>query len=149
MTALIAGIVATLAGGLFAGAALYVTLVEHPARLSTGAPSALAEWRPSYERGAALQAPLAVVGGLAALLAFWQGGGSFWLAGGLLLGSLVPYTLLVIWGTNAELKSHELDPASPRATELLVRWGRLHAVRTVVGLVAFGLFLAGLAGQRT
>jgi hypothetical protein len=58
---------ATVATGLFAGAALYVTLVEHPARLACGTAIAVAQFRPRHRRGAALQAPLAVL----ALLPRW------------------------------------------------------------------------------
>jgi hypothetical protein len=41
---------ATLATALFTGAAVYVTLVEHPARLTCSTPTAIAGWRPSYRR---------------------------------------------------------------------------------------------------
>src|SRR5215471_2766940 len=58
---------------LFAGGALYVSLVEHPARLLTGPPMAVAQFRTSYPRGARLQGSLAVLGGLAAIGA-WLGG---------------------------------------------------------------------------
>ena len=40
-------ILATLASGFFAGAALYVNFVEHPAKLSYGVKLAVTEWRPS------------------------------------------------------------------------------------------------------
>ncbi len=66
------------------------------------------------------------------------------LAGGLLLGALVPYTLVVIFPTNKRLLDARLDPGSPEAAELLHRWGRLHAVRSVGGTLAFLLLLAHL-----
>ena len=50
-----AELVALLATGLFTGAAIYVTLVEHPARLECGIALALAEFRPSYRRGAVMR----------------------------------------------------------------------------------------------
>jgi hypothetical protein len=49
-----AELVALLATGLFAGAAVYVTFVEHPARVEGGAALALAQFRSSYRRGAPL-----------------------------------------------------------------------------------------------
>ena len=55
-------LIALLCIGLFAGAALYVTLVEHPARLGCGPALAIAEFGPSYRRGAVMQASLAAVG---------------------------------------------------------------------------------------
>ena len=54
-------VIALLSSGLFAGAALYITAVEHPARISQGALIALQEFRPSYKRAAPLQASLAVI----------------------------------------------------------------------------------------
>ncbi len=60
-------LIALLCTGLFAGAAVYVTLVEHPARLECGPAVALAEFRPSYRRAAAMQASLAAIGLLAAV----------------------------------------------------------------------------------
>jgi len=69
--------VAVVASGLFAGAAIYTNLVEHPARLSCGTPFAVREFAPSYRRATIQQASLAVVG------CAWQrcssGGPSPWL----------------------------------------------------------------------
>src|SRR5262249_3434191 len=56
---------ATICAALFAGAAVYVTLVEHPARMTTGPAEALRQWRPSYHRATVMQASLAVLGTLA------------------------------------------------------------------------------------
>jgi hypothetical protein len=52
-------LVATLCAGLFAGAAIYITLVEHPARLECGTDLAVTEFGPSYRRAAIMQASLA------------------------------------------------------------------------------------------
>jgi hypothetical protein len=60
-------LVATLASGIFVGAAVYINLIEQPARLSSAVELAITEWRPSYKRGTVMQAPLAVIGSLAAL----------------------------------------------------------------------------------
>ena len=114
-------IVATLASGIFAGAAVYVSFVEQPARLSCGVELAVTEWRPSYKRGTRMQAPLAVVGSLAALISWWFDRGSAWLIGGLLLLLIIPYTLVVILPTNKRLESRELDLRSEEAGNLLRR----------------------------
>ena len=136
------GWIATLAAGLFAGAALYVSLVEHPARVSLGPRAAVEEFRPSYRRGAAMQAPLSLLGAAAALGRGTIDGSLAWLAGGVALGALVPFTLLVIRPTNSRLLA---DTPQIDADALLARWGRLHAVRTVVSLVVFAAFVALLA----
>src|SRR5713226_9224613 len=93
-------LLATLAAGLFTGAAVYVTLVEHPARVSCGTAVAITEFRPSYKRAALMQAVLSLVGAAAAVARWSIGGPPAWLIGGLLLGAVIPFTLLVIFPTN-------------------------------------------------
>jgi uncharacterized membrane protein len=137
-------IVATVACGLFAGAAIYINLVEQPARLSCGVTLALTEWRSGYKRGAIMQASLAVLGSFLAFSSWWLDGDSAWLVGGVLLFSVVPFTLIVIFPTNKKLQSKELDFASARATQLLHRWSRLHAVRSGLSFAAFLIFLFAL-----
>jgi hypothetical protein len=127
---------ATGAAALFAGGALYVSLVEHPARLATGPPMAVAQFRTSYPRGARLQGGLAGLGTLAALGAWLGGGSTGWLGAGIVLGLVVPYTLVVILPTNRRLLDRTLAPDAPEARRLLRRWGALHAVRTLLGLAA-------------
>ena len=137
-------IVATLACGIFTGAALYVNLVEQPARLSCGITLAVTEWKPSYKRGTVMQASLAIVGSLLALASWWIGKDAAWLLGGIFLLAVVPFTLVVIFPTNKELESDKLDVSSAQAERLLRRWGGLHAVRSGLSLVAFVIFLYAL-----
>jgi hypothetical protein len=137
---------ATICAGLFAGAALYINLVEHPARLECGTELAGTVFGPSYRRASWLQASLAAVGFLSALVAAIQGRGLPVLVGGVLLGLVIPFTLIVIMPTNQRLLAPDLDRASPEAAALLARWGRLHAVRTGLSLVAFAVLVSHLAG---
>ena len=133
--------VAAVCCGAFAGAAIYINLVEHPARMEGGTALALTEWVPSYRRATRMQAPLAVVGGLAALGAWLTGAGGGWLLGGLLLVSVVPFTLIVLMPTNRALQALASGQDVAGAATLLARWNRLHAVRSVVSGTAFVLFL--------
>ncbi len=129
--------IAITCAGLFAGAAIYINLVEHPARVEAGLPVALAEFGPSYRRAAVMQASLAL-GGAAAAIASWLGGaGALALAGATFLVAVVPFTLVVIFPTNKRLLDPTLDSSSAEARELLGRWARLHAVRSALGLIAF------------
>ncbi len=134
-------VVATVCAGLFAGAAIYVTAVEHPARLSCDTALALREFAPSYHRGAIMQGSLAVVGSLAGIAAWWFDDRAAFLVGGLLLGSVVPFTVIVIFPTNHRLLSADLAPDSDEAESLLRRWGALHGVRSLLGTLAFVTFL--------
>ena len=134
--------VALLASGLFTGAALYVSFVEHPARIQCGTRLAVTEFAPSYKRGAIMQASLSTIGTLAAIAAWLQGAPPSWLIGGLLLGSLIPFTLIVILPTNKRLLDPALDKDSALAEQLLQRWGKLHAARTALSLPSFLVFLS-------
>ena len=138
---MIACVVAVVVSGLFAGACIYVSCVEHPARIESGAAVGVKHFAPSARRAAAMQGGLATVGLLASLAAWGLGAGAGWLAGGLLLGAMIPFTLIIIMPTNRRLLDAKLDTGSGEAIELLRHWGRLHAVRTIVGVVVFGLFL--------
>lgn len=139
--------VATVCAGLFAGAALYVSLVEHPARLSCGTALAVAEFGPSYQRAARLQSALATVCFVASLWAAFRGAGHLVFVAAIVIAAVVPFTLLVIMPTNNRLMDPSLNPASPEVSTLLARWGRLHAVRTVAGLAAFLVLGYGLASH--
>ncbi len=135
-------IAATVCAGIFAGAAVYINLVEHPARLAGGTTLAHTEFIPSYKRATLLQAPLALLGGVAGAAAWFAGGGVGWLVGGLLLVSVVPFTLLVILPTNNILLATVPGDAQDTVAGLLRKWGRLHAVRSVLSTAAFLLFVA-------
>jgi hypothetical protein len=138
-------LLATLCAGLFAGAAVYITFVEHPARLECGTELAATEFGPSYRRATLMQASLAAVGLFAAVAAWAQGRGVGVLIGGLLLGLVIPFTLVVILPTNQLLLDPGLDRGSAEAGALLARWGRLHAVRSAVSALAFLVLLWCLA----
>lgn len=133
--------VAVLACGLFVGAAVYVSLVEHPARMECGVELAATEFRPSYRRGAILQATLAALGLLSSMAAWLAGATFWWFVGGVMLGAVIPFTLAVILPTNKQLLNPALDKRSRQVGQLLARWGKLHAVRSVLSAVAFLLFL--------
>ncbi len=95
-----------------------------------------------------MQAPLAAIGSLAALLSWWFDRSLAWLIGGLLLLLIIPFTLVVILPTNKRLENQELDLRSEEAGSLLRRWGRLHAVRSILSVMAFVIFLFLLLGTR-
>ena len=136
---------ATLSSALFAGAALYINVAEHPARMRGDISSALAQWVISYKRATLMQAPLALVGLVTSVAAWLSGASVWWLVAGLLIGAVVPFTLIVIMPTNHKLLAIDRDAASGETRTLLIRWGKLHAVRTMLSLLATAVMLWQLA----
>ena len=137
----IAEFVAVLACSLFTGAAVYLTLVEQPARMECGVEIAATEFPPSYRRASVMQATLAAVGLLSSIAAWFAGASILWVVGGIVLGAVIPFTLIVILPTNKLLLNPSLDKQSAQTGQLLARWGRLHAVRSILSTLALLLFL--------
>jgi len=135
------GQLALLTAAVFTGAALYISLVEQPARLGLDHRSLLVEWKPAYKRGTAMQAPLAIAGFLLGLAAWWQAGHAGWALGALLMLANWPFTFLAIMPTNHRLMATEPATAGPESRALVERWGWLHAGRTALGLAASLAFL--------
>jgi uncharacterized membrane protein len=138
--------IATLSSALFAGAATYINLVEHPARMSCDTRTAATVWAPSYKRATVMQASLAILGFLAGGAVWLLGGGLMWLVGAVLIGLVVPFTFIAIMHTNHRLLAPGRDLASSETRELLQKWGKLHAVRSALSLLASALYVASLLG---
>ena len=142
------GLIALVVATLFAGAALYITLVEHPARMGLDDGALLAQWQPSYKRALPIQAGLAVLGGAAGLLAWYGSRDWQWMVGSLLLLANWPFTMLVIMPVNKPLMAMMPQEAGARSRGLLHRWGTLHAVRSMLGSVTVLLFAWGFLAIR-
>lgn len=141
MTAILLELIATFCTAIFAGAALYINLVEHPARLECGTSIAAREWRASYPRATRLQASLALVALLTCLGAWLVDRELIVLVAGACIGFVIPFTLLVIYPTNRRLEDPALDLGSLSTASLLSKWNQLHAVRTGAALVALVILL--------
>jgi hypothetical protein len=135
------GLLALTAAAIFTGAALYVNVAEQPARLLLDDSALLAEWKPSYKRGATMQAPLALAGCLFGLTAWWQTSQPGFMVGAAAVVAPWPWTLIGIKPINDALLATEPGDAGPQTRALIVKWGALHAVRTVLGALAVVAFL--------
>jgi hypothetical protein len=125
---------AVVSAAMFAGGALYISLVEHPARLKAGVAVALAEFRPSYHRAAPWQVSTALISLVAGVGAALFTGRWAWAIGGLAVSAAIPLTLVFIMPTTRRLLGAAPIPAD-EAARLLDRWGCLHWGRSVLGVL--------------
>jgi len=141
---MLTGHLALILAAAFAGAAFYVNFAEHPARLGLDDKNLLKQWKPSYDAGYTMQASLAVVSGVLGLITAWNTQDWRWVVGALLILANWPYTFIGIMPTNHKLKTIAENDAGPASREMLITWGRLHAVRTVLGIAATLAYLWAL-----
>src|SRR5271169_3560234 len=103
------GLLALIVSAIFGGAALYVNVAEQPARLLLDDRALLTEWKPAYRRGAAMQAPLALLGCILGLVAWEQTWSLGFLIGALAIVAPWPWTLIGIRPTNDALMATAPD----------------------------------------
>jgi hypothetical protein len=139
-----AGDLALAVAAVFAGAAFYVGFAEQPARLELDDRALLIEWKPAYKRGFAMQAPLAIVGFILGAIAWWLSARIAFLTGAVLLGANWPWTVLAVMPTNRILMATTLEAAGPESRRLILKWNRLHGIRTILGFAAVVSFLIAL-----
>lgn len=138
---MLSGQLALIVAAIFTGAAIYVNVAEHPARMMLDDASLLVQWKPSYHRGAIMQASIAIVGFLLGLLAWWQSGQWLWLAGAIAMIAPWPWTMFVIMPVNNRLKAMHPAHDGAMSRPFLERWGQLHALRSALGCLATLLYL--------
>jgi len=133
--------IAILSTAIFAGAAIYINVAEHPARMGCDTKTAVTVWAPSYKRAYFMQASLAVVGFISGFTVWFLHGGIMWLLGATFIGAVIPFTFIVIMPTNQKLLAPERDLNTMETRELLVKWGKLHAVRSVLSFIALDIYV--------
>jgi hypothetical protein len=138
---MIAGTLALVLSAIFTGAAIYVNVAEQPARLALEDHALLAEWKPSYKRGFAMQAPLAAISAALGVAAYFMDRDWRWLLGAALIFANWPYTVFGILPTNNKLMTTAVDSAGAGTRKMVQHWGRLHAVRSGLGIAATLVFL--------
>jgi hypothetical protein len=138
---MLAGELALVAASAFAGAAIYINIAEHPARQALEIDALLTQWKASYKRGKGMQATLAMLAAALGVGAYVDARDWRWLLGAGLILAAWPYTLLVIMPVNRKLTSMPPGSAGAEARRLIERWGRLHAVRSALGLTSSAVFV--------
>ncbi len=134
------GILALAFAAAFTGAALYVNIVEQPARLALDDQAMLNEWTPSDRRGVALLAAFALISAALGLLAYFDTKDVRWAIGALLIVLTWPYTYFAMAPLNDQILT--LSPRDIGAARVLVKqWGLLEYGQTALGACASAVFL--------
>lgn len=141
---MLVGQLALVSAAVFTGAAVYINVAEQPARLRLDDRALLTEWQPSYERGMSMQAPLAIVGFLLGMIAWWVSGDWRFALGAVLLLANWPYTLFGIKPTNNKLMAMRAEAEDLTCRSMIEHWGLLHAGRSALGALATLAFLWAL-----
>ncbi|RUO70315.1 DUF1772 domain-containing protein [Pseudidiomarina salinarum] len=128
------------AATLYAGVAIYINLVEHPARMNLKTKPAAQEWAPSYRRATILQAVLAAFASAGGVTVWLLIGGTMWATGTIIMLLVIPVSLLLILPVNYRLTDPDRDKSSDRTRELLEQWGYRHTLRTILSVVAAIIF---------
>ena len=136
--------VAILAATFFSGAAIYINLAEHPARMECGTHLAATVFGPSYRRAAVMQIIFALAAAIGGISAWFLGALRLWFVGSVLIFAVIPFTLIVIMPTNKKLLDPALDRTSEVTHQLLQDWGKLHGVRSILALGASVVFLSAV-----
>ena len=130
------GLFAFAAACAYVGVALYITIVEQPARM-TLAPR---EWTPSNRRGFILLSALAVISTILAYADYARTGDIRWTIGGTIMLASWPYAYYVIVPVNIWLSALQPGASATALRELMRDWGLLEWGLTAIGLWACGIF---------
>jgi hypothetical protein len=124
----------------FSGSAIYICLVEQPARLALGVRAMLAEWRQSNRRGTLLLSAIAVVSAILAYAEFVANGDVRWIIGGTIIVASWPYAYFVMTPVNIWLWALPAEKAVTPARKLMRDWGLLEWGHVLIGCAALCVF---------
>lgn len=140
------GPLSLLLAAAFTGAAIYINVAEQPARTRLADGPLLAQWQPSYRRGFAMQASLALLAAASGVAAYILRPDWLWLAGAALIFANWPFTMVVLMPVNKRLMAARPEAPPAETRPLILRWGLLHGVRSALGGAATLCYLAAAAG---
>jgi hypothetical protein len=124
----------------FVGSALYVNVVEQPARLALDARSIVREWVPSNWRGFVMLAVLAIVSAFSGYADYIRTGDMRWLIGATIILASWPYAYFVMTPVNILLYGARRKAPATAIRELMRDWGLLEWGQTAIGLGAACMF---------
>ena len=134
------GLYAFATAASFLGAAIYIGLVEQPARLALGGGAMIQEWKLSNWRGTLVLSVFAVVSAILAYIQFRTDGDVRWIIGGVTILATWPYAYFVMMPVNVWLCAIPPGRAVSAARKLMRDWGLLEWGHALIGLAAACVF---------
>ena len=127
--------------GTFFGAAVYISIAQHPATMQTGIPFASVFFPPMYGLAAPMQIISALGGTLAGVAMWFVYGSLLWLVGAILLVFVIPYTIVILKPINDQLLDSQAVRSEAETEKLLNLWAPRHWVRSITSGFSFGIYL--------
>ena len=146
---MVIGELALIFAAFYVGLAIYIVLIEQPARLSLNSQALLGVWKSAYNRGHVIGISTTLITAILGIAAFVISHQVFWLAGAIAILLNVPYTLTFIRPTNNKLLLTQPEFAGDETRELIVKWEKLHRFRCIFGTIAVLLFLLAVINMRS
>ncbi len=132
---------AILCSGTFFGAAIYISIAQHPATMQTGMAFASKFFPPMYNLAATMQIALAVGGTLAGIVQWYFLRESLWLVGAALLFLVIPFTIFSLKPINDQLLDENAGLSESEVESLLNRWAPRHWVRSIASGLSFAVYI--------
>jgi len=143
---------ALLSSGLLAGSTLYVSTSTIPSILSASPPAHVlqTQWASIYNQGKKIIPPAAILNSSLFGYLWAKGEGTGWLVAAGCSAGIIPFTLVFMFPNIGRIegwkKGGEVDKEGVRLEKDVRLWGRLHAVRAVMLMTAFGVVIGEVMG---
>lgn len=128
--------------GTFFGAAVYISIVQHPASIKAGVPIAGKFFPPMYGLAAPMQISCALGGTASGLIQWYLSDEILWAIAAAFLVLVIPYTLVVLKPINDQLLDPEVRRTESEIETLLNQWARRHWVRSIMSGLAFAIYIS-------
>uniref|UniRef100_A0A914EFW4 DUF1772-domain-containing protein n=1 Tax=Acrobeloides nanus TaxID=290746 RepID=A0A914EFW4_9BILA len=139
---MLAGQLAIVEASLFTGVSLCISLeqLQHLRNRNIDDKNLLSAFQGTF-RSAKIQPLLAVTGTALGAYQYTKSKEIFWAVGTGLFFLIIPYTLTFFVGINKELMAASPETAGAETRKKIVKWGKLHSVRTILGAASVAAFV--------
>ena len=130
------GLYAFAVAASFLGAAVYIGVVEQPARLALSGRAMIQEWKLSNRRATLMLSVFAVISAILAYIQFRADGDVRWIIGGVTILASWPYAYFVMMPVNVWLFAISPGGAVSPVRKLMRDWGLLEWGHALIGFAA-------------